>query len=207
MYKIPYGESNFESIRTESYIYVDKTHFIEEIEKTKKLIHLRPRRFGKSLFLSMLDSYYDVARADKYDKLFQGLYAHEHPTENKNNYYILRFNFSGVENVTKDSLRTGFLSKVEDGVNRFIKSYKFDIKLKESASAAVVLKTLLSDFEALELPHKIYILIDEYDHFTNSILEGVGSEFLGLLKRDGFVRSFYETIKEKSELGIVDRFL
>ena len=206
MYKIPYGESNFESIRTENYLYVDKTHFIEEIERTKKLIHLRPRRFGKSLFLSMLDSYYNVSQADKFDELFQGLYIHEFPTESKNNYYILRFNFSGVENVTKDSLKSGFLDKVTSGAQRFIDSYQLDIKLSDSSSPATVLGSLLRGFEKLNLPQKIYILIDEYDHFTNSILEGDGEEFLELLNRGGFVRSFYEIIKEKSELGIIDRF-
>jgi len=205
MYKIPYGESNFEKIRKENFLYVDKTHFIKNIEITGKLIHLRPRRFGKSLFLSMLDSYYDVAQADKFDELFQGLYIHEHPTENKNNYYMLRFNFSGVENVTRDSLKTGFLNKVKSGVTRFINKYKLDIKLVESDQAAEVLISLINGFEKLELPHKIYILIDEYDHFTNSILEGDGGEFLALLKRGGFVRSFYEIIKEKSEIGTVDR--
>ena len=206
MYKIPYGESNFESIRTENYLYVDKTHFIKEIERTKKLIHLRPRRFGKSLFLSMLDSYYDVAGVEKFDELFQGLYIHKNPTKSKNNYYILRFNFSGVENVTKDCLRTGFLDVVKDGVNDFINRYDFDFKASDSNSPASVLSCLLTNFSALKLSHKIYILIDEYDYFTNSILEGDGGEFLALLKWGGFVRSFYEVIKEKSELGIVDRF-
>jgi len=206
MYKIPYGESNFELIRIENYLYVDKTKFINEIEKTKKIIHLRPRRFGKSLFLSTLDSYYDVAQADKFDKLFQGLYVHEFPTENKNNYYMLRFNFSGIENVNKDSLKTGFLNKVKSGATRFINKYKLDIKLEESNQAADILTSLINGFEKLELSHKIYILIDEYDHFTNSVLEGDGEEFLKLLKRGGFVRSFYEIIKEKSELGTIDRF-
>jgi len=205
MYKIPYGESNFEKIRRENFLYVDKTHFIEKIETTSKLIHLRPRRFGKSLFLSMLESYYDVVHADKFDELFRGLYIHEHPTMDRSNYYVLRFNFSGVENITRESLKAGFLAKVEDGVKRFIGRYKLNIKMSESTSAATVLKSFFSDFEMLDLPHKIYILIDEYDHFTNSILEGDGQEFLELLRRGGFVRSFYEVIKEKSEHGIVDR--
>ena len=206
MYKIPYGESNFEKIRTNNFIYVDKTNFIEKIEVTSKLIHLRPRRFGKSLFLSMLESYYDVAQADKFDELFQGLYIHEHPTENKNNYYVLRFNFSGIENVTKDSLKTGFLDVVKDGIEDFINRYEFDFEVSESNAPASVLRSVFSHFAALKLPHKIYILIDEYDHFTNSVLEGDGDEFLRLLKRGGFVRSFYEVIKERSERGIVDRF-
>ena len=205
MLKIPYGVSNFEKIRTHNLLYVDKTHFIEEVEKTYNLLHLRPRRFGKSLFLSMMDCYYDVEMADRFDELFSGLHIHKFPTENKNNYYILRFNFSGVENAD-DDLKGGFVRKVKEGAEAFIQRYDFNIQLKESNSAAGILGSLLNDFATLKLPNKIYILIDEYDHFTNSVLSGDGEEFLEILRRGGFVRSFYEAIKEKTELGIVERF-
>jgi len=205
MFKIPYGESHFETLRLQGYVYIDKTRFIEEVEKTKRLIHLRPRRFGKSLFLSMLDSYYDVNSADKFDELFKGLYIHENPTENKNNYYILRFNFSGIQNTEKSDLEDGFLNKVKAGIKSFSDRYDLDIRPKESNSAGGVLGALLNDFQMLKKPQKIYILIDEYDHFTNSVLGGDGGDFLALLERGGFVRSFYEIIKEKAELGIVER--
>ena len=206
MLKIPYGESNFASIREQGYLYVDKTHFIEKVERSKRLIHLRPRRFGKSLFLSMLDSYYDVAMAPQFDELFEGLYVHGHPTGSQNSYYMLRFNFSGVQNTAMSNLEQGFLERVKDGVKRFIGRYNLDIKLEESASAASLLSSLISSFEGLGHPEKIYILIDEYDHFTNSVLNGDGAEFLDVLRRGGFVHSFYEVIKEKAELGVVDRF-
>ena len=206
MLKIPYGISNFETIRTQNYLYVDKTHFIEEVEKTHNLLHLRPRRFGKSLFLSMIDCYYDVDRAHRFDELFSGLYVYEFPTKNRNNYYMLRFNFSGVQNVYKDDLMNGFVNKVRSGAQNFINKYNFDIELIESNSATDILVSLLDGFASLNLPNKIYMLIDEYDHFTNSVLSGDGKEFLAVLRRGGFVRSFYEVIKEKSELGIVERF-
>ena len=205
MRKIPYGVSSFPLIRREDYLYVDKTHFIKEVEKTKTLIHLRPRRFGKSLFLSMLDSYYDIAKADKFDDLFTGLNIHKNPTKNRNNYYMLRFNFSGVQNVREGDLEQGFFNKVKDGVTRFINKYKLDIELEKSDQAADLLASLVKGFEKLGLSHKIYILIDEYDHFTNSVLAGDGQEFLALLRRGGFVRSFYEVIKENAELEIIER--
>jgi len=205
MRKIPYGVSSFPLIRREDYLYVDKTHFIKEVEKTKTLIHLRPRRFGKSLFLSMLDSYYDLANVDKFDDLFCGLYIHKNPTKNQNNYYMLRLNFSGIQNVREDDLEIGFLDKVKDGVGRFIDRYNLNIQIEESPHAATVLRSLLKQFKKLELAHKIYILIDEYDHFTNAVLSGDGEEFLTLLKRGGFVRSFYEVIKENAELEVVER--
>jgi len=205
MLKIPYGVSNFEQIRTNNFLYVDKTHFIEKIETIGYLMHLRPRRFGKSLFLSMLDRYYDIHSADQFDDLFKGLYIHENPTKYRNSYYILRFNFSGIENTGSDDLKKGFTRKVREGAQTFISRYELDIKLTESTSAADILGSLLNAFTHLKLPNKIYILIDEYDHFTNALLSGDGEDFLSILRRGGFVRSFYEVIKECSESGVVER--
>jgi len=207
MVNIPYGISNFERIRNkeEPYVYVDKTHFLRSLEHTAYLMHLRPRRFGKSLFISMMDCYYDVALAHKFDELFTGLAIHKQPTANKNNYYILRFNFSGIENSEIDGLKTGFLRRTYLDAKRFIDRYELDIKLGDKTSPAGVLDDLLTGFEKLKLPHKIYMLIDEYDHFTNSILYGDGDAFLSVLKRGGYVRSFYEIIKERTERGVVER--
>jgi len=205
MLRIPYGVSNFERIRTKNFLYVDKSHFIEKIETISCLVHLRPRRFGKSLFLSMLDRYYDVKSTESFDKLFTGLYIHEFPTNYRNSYYMLRFNFSGIQNTKMEGLEEGFVRKVKDGAQQFINRYKFDIKLSEEKSAADILSYLLTSFDSLELSNKIYILIDEYDHFTNSLLSGDGEDFLSILRRGGFVRSFYEVIKERTEGGIVER--
>jgi len=205
--KIPYGISNFEKIRTENYLYVDKTRFIEEVEKMSVLIHLRPRRFGKSLFLSMLESYYDVAQADRFDQLFKGLYIHEHPTGKHHQYYVLRFNFSSINAMKEGDLEGGFLRKVQVGAQDFIDRYDLNIKFDEKETEpAGVLDRLLTAFRGLKLAHKVYILIDEYDHFTNTLLAGDGQAFLDPLAPGGYVRSFYEVIKEKAELGIVDRF-
>ena len=204
---IPYGVSSFEKIREDNYLYVDKTRFIEEIEKTSILIHLRPRRFGKSLFLSMLECYYDVAKSDQFEDLFKGLYIHKYPTENRHQYYMLRFNFSGVQSENEGNLARGFLKKVNEGAQKFITRYGLDIKLDENeTSPAGVLGTLLTSFYGLKLGHKVYILIDEYDHFTNALLRGEGHEFLELLQQGGIVRTFYEVVKEHTEYNVVDRF-
>lgn len=205
MLKIPYGESNFESIRKDGFIYVDKTHFIEQLESIRRLIHLRPRRFGKSLFISMLEAYYDVAQADKFETLFKGLYIYDKPTPDKNNYYILRLNFSGIQNMREGDIEEGFNGKVFDGCNSFIKKYQMKIDINEKDRAATTLKKTLSGVKHLECPHKVYILIDEYDHFTNALLTGDGIDFLTILQRGGFVRAFYEIIKEQSEIGTVER--
>src|SRR5262249_22762003 len=96
--KIPYGVSNFTQIRTEGYFYVDKTPFLPVLEDLgpRCLLFLRPRRMGKSLFLSMLEHYYDVGRAEEFDVLFRGLWIHEHPTRERNKYLVLPLDFSQV---------------------------------------------------------------------------------------------------------------
>jgi len=205
MGKIPYGISNFERIRTDGFLYVDKTAFIPLLEMTDKLIHLRPRRFGKSLFVSMLESYYDVGQADKFDTLFNGLYISQHPTVAKNSYYILRFNFSGIQTTSYETIMEGFLEKVKEGARAFINRYNLEFTLADSASPAIILSSLLGDFRSLNRLNKIYVLIDEYDHFTNAVLNQGLTGFMDLVQRGGLVRSFYEIIKEQSELGIVER--
>lgn len=205
MLKIPYGESNFAMIRNENYLYIDKTHYIRRLEPVKKLIHLRPRRFGKSLFISMLESYYDVAQEKKFDTLFKDLHIHNNPTEYKNSYYILRLNFSGIQNTEKFGIEDGFVDVVYNACQKFVNKYDFNINLDKMDSAASILRNLMRGFKQLELPHKIYVLIDEYDHFTNTLLTGEGDDFLEMLQKGGFVRSFYEVIKEQSEEGLVDR--
>jgi len=205
--RIPYGIGSFELIRNkdEDYIYIDKTHFIEQLEEMNFLIHLRPRRFGKSLFISMLESYYDVLSGNRFDDLFGGLYIHDHPTINRNNYYVLRFNFSGIATKDFDSIIEGFLEKVRGGVSLFIKKYKLDIQISKSKNPSVILHAFFIEFENLELEHKIYILIDEYDHFTNAVLNFGLDGFMTLIAQGGVVRSFYEVIKERAELYVVER--
>ena len=206
MLKIPYCISNFKQIRQQGFLYVDKTQFIEKLESVYYLLHLRPRRFGKSLFLDMLDNYYDIASRDQFDELFGGLYIHDNPTAYRNNYYILRLDFSGIENDEKEGLKKGFLRRVKNDAEIFISRYQLNIQLDDTSSPVGVLDSLLKGFKALQLKHKIYILIDEYDHFTNAVLSGDGEEFLTVLRRGGFVRSFYEIIKRNTGLGVVERF-
>lgn len=211
MRQIPYGTANFEEIRLNNALYIDKTMYIEKLEMQMdraKTIYLRPRRFGKSLFTSMLTYYYSMDTADKFENLFKGLYIYEHPTQNKNNYYVLNLNFSGMTisegNIVEEGKRE-FCNKVASGIKSFINRYKLDIQTKGD-SAAGILENLIVDFENLNLPHKLYIIIDEYDNFTNAILKGNGQDFLDLVHRNGYVRAFYEVIKQKFEEGVVGRF-
>lgn len=211
MRQIPYGDVNFKKIRTQNLLYVDKTMYIEALEKNpqrEKSIYLRPRRFGKSLFTSMLTYYYSVDEADEFEKLFKGLYIYDNPTENKNNYYVLNFNFSGLtisqNNIIEDG-KNAFYNAVKDSLTDFINKYKLSIEL-EGDSASDILRNLLVKFKNLNLKHKIYIIIDEYDNFTNAMLKGDAQDFLDLVNKNGYVRAFYEVIKMKLEDGIIARF-
>ena len=209
--KIPYGESDYKTLIEENYIYVDKTMYIEKLENYKKAIYVRPRRFGKSLFTSMISYYYDIAHKENFETLFKGKYIYDHPTEKKNAYYVLNFNFSGMDVDFQEGMeyiRNQFYKKVYLACEEFIKKYNLDIQIKENQIASITLLELLSKFKTLKKENKIYIIIDEYDHFTNGMLEGNVSGFLQALGQGGFVRAFYEVIKEYAEgtESVVDRF-
>ena len=206
--KVPYGSSDFKAIRTEGYIYIDKTKYLERLEEQKYVIYVRPRRFGKSLLTSMLTNYYSIDEKEKFETLFKGLYVYENPTPNKNNYYVMNFNFSGIEADVKTDLKEikeRFDNRILFSVNQFIKKYRLDIEIKEKTGANI-LDELLSKFKILEKENKIYIIIDEYDHFTNGMLQGKCNNFMKILGSAGFVRAFYEVIKIYTSDGVVDRF-
>ena len=209
--KIPYGEADYKTLIEENYIYIDKTMYIEKLENHKKAVYVRPRRFGKSLFTSMISYYYDIANKENFETLFKGKYIYDHPTEKKNAYYILKFNFSGMNvsiNKTAEEIEQSFNDNVYISCRTFIQKYKLDIEIERNKVAATTLQDVLSQFQALGKKNKIYIMIDEYDHFTNGMLEGNVSKFVQSLGQGGFVRAFYEIIKMYAEGtdSVVDRF-
>ena len=128
MRKLPNGISNYEQIVKENRIYVDKTKYIEKLEDLSDhtIMFLRPRKFGKTLFTSTLEWYYDINKKDKFDELFKNTYIGKNPTPNRNKYCILRFNFSGVNTDTIESTLKGFREKVDLGINAFVESYGLD---------------------------------------------------------------------------------
>ena len=209
--KVPYGEVDFKAIRTEGYIYIDKTMYIEKLESNKKVIFTRPRRFGKSMLTNMLEYYYCINQSENFEKLFKGLYIYDNPTPNKNKYYILKFNFSGINTAPRETLENierYFNEKVLDALRFFVSKYKLGITFDETRTAAGMLSEVLTKFSELNKENKIYIMIDEYDHFTNGMLRGNAERFLKILGDTGFVRAFYEVIKEKLEISAppIERF-
>ena len=209
MKKLPYGQTDFKKIIEENYYYVDKTKYIEELENTKDvLLYLRPRRFGKTLFTSMISYYYDVNAKDLFDSLFKDTYIHNNPTPNKNKYYIFKLDFSNININTKIddiiTIENKFSNKVRDSIVSFNNRYRFNINTyEELTDSSEVLRKFIQQFESLHLDNKLYVIIDEYDNFTNSILGKSRDLFKDILGQDGFVKNFYSVLKEKRD--IIDR--
>jgi hypothetical protein len=200
---IPYGIADFRDFRIKNLYYVDKTRFIRNIEnKGSFLFFIRPRRFGKSLFLSMLEYYYDIDGKDRFDFLFNGTDIHPNPTKEKNKYLVLSLNFSAVA-PDKSHLEEFFLQHILDSTRYFIDKYEkyLDIDIKEaqkkfesSKGASALMGTFLNYSRGKE--YKLYVIIDEYDNFANTILSDSGEEeYRAITHGEGFLRSFFNVIK------------
>ncbi|HBY20403.1 MAG: hypothetical protein A2Y24_06615 [Clostridiales bacterium GWE2_32_10] len=206
MKKIPYGISDYKTIVEENYIYVDKTRYIEILEESGEpyVVFLRPRRFGKSLFTSVLEYYYDVRYKDEFDELFKDTYISKKSTNKKNSYYVLKFNFSGINTNTKESLLTGFTKNVIDGIKNFEIKYQIKTNYNVSGMPSEIFKEFLTEAKQ-KINGQIYVIIDEYDHFANELLSYQVDTFEETISRTGFVRKWYEVLKIGTENGLVQR--
>ena len=148
MKKLPYGISNYEELITENYYYVDKTEYIEKLEELaeKRIMFLRPRKFGKTLFTSMIEKYYDIQTVEKFELLFKDTYIGKNPTKLKNSYYILKFNFSGIDTTNEESTIRGFKREVASSIKVFIEKYKIDFFVNEEQEAEDILDNLIKAF-------------------------------------------------------------
>ena len=145
MKKLPKGISNYEELICDGYYYVDKTMYIEKLENLfdKRIMFLRPRKFGKTLFTSTLENYYDIAKKDKFEMLFKDTYIGKNPTQLKNSYHILRFNFSGIDTSTSENTIKGFKSKIIASIQYFVERYKLDFFINRNDEAESILYNLL----------------------------------------------------------------
>ena len=201
--QIPYGESNFNDFKEKNLYYVDKTRFIRNIEKKGSYLFLiRPRGFGKSLFMGILEAYYDIHYKDRFDDLFAGSDIQRNPTKEKNSYLILKLNFSMV-NADSSSVEEAFTNYIKDSTYLFLKKYEdlLDIDLKTAneelsikKSAAEVMVTFLRLSRVKD--RRLYVIIDEYDNFANTILSESGEkEFERITHGEGFFRAFFNVLK------------
>lgn len=199
--RIPYEMQNFEDVIKEDCYFVDKTPYIENIEESNKyFFFIRPRRFGKSLTISMLENYYDINKKDQFESLFGKLYIGENPTPERNSYLILHLNFAMIS-AGLDNYKKGLDAHCNNKFNSFCSRYahllppdtKEEMNQKEDAVAQL---GFLCD-KCAEAGLKIYLFIDEYDHFTNQILAHKEHEtrYREQTHGEGYLRHFFDTIK------------
>ncbi|WP_303208188.1 AAA family ATPase [Bacteroides oleiciplenus] len=211
--RLPYGMMNFEDIRLENYYYVDKTAFIPMIEQADRFFFfIRPRRFGKSLTLNLLQHYYDVRAKDKFDTLFGDLYIGQHPTHDRNSYLVLKLNFSGIIG-EQNNYHQGLDAHCQTMFDYFCDIYADYLpqgikeKLDEKDGAVEQLEYLYT--ECQKTNQKIYLFIDEYDHFTNAILSDAGSlhRYTDETHKEGYLRAFFNKVKAGTDSCIKRCFI
>jgi len=199
MKKIPYGVSSFKQLIEKNMYYVDKTKYIEILEnKEEYQFFIRPRRFGKSLFLSMIETYYDINEKDNFEKYFDGLYIQNNKTKLANKFIILKLDFSTVvtsegKNRIINSFDRIVISAVDDCFYNYSEFLGPDKLPREYSDAIGVLEYLIKI--AKRYNQKIMVLIDEYDNFANNIMSKDRDLFIELLNDTGYVRTFYKTLK------------
>ena len=198
--RIPYGWADFRAIRLEKRLYVDKTRFVHALEEERYVFLIRPRRFGKSCWVSLLDNYYDRNRADEFETVFGGTDLGQQPTENRHRYVILRFNFSAFKNAL-ETLEYHFeeycqliiRTTLERNADLFPEAARQHICSSDSANGQ------LNELFVYAGDHHIplYVLIDEYDNFANTILAYHGeAAYQSFTHGGGFYRNFFATLKD-----------
>ncbi|MGE5342933.1 MAG: AAA family ATPase, partial [Candidatus Omnitrophota bacterium] len=196
---IPYGKSDFTEFKKRNLYFVDKTRYIRTIEeKGYFLFFIRPRRFGKSLFLSIMENYYDIALKNQFDDLFSGTDIHKEPTPERNQYMVLKLNFAMIEPAPAN-VEEAFLEYIRDQVIYFITKYqtyldididKVKSRFQSIKSASIIMGALLN--YCLGKEQQLYVIIDEYDNFANTILTSSGHQsYHDVTHGEGFLRSFF----------------
>jgi hypothetical protein len=210
--KFPYGISDFKKIITKGYFYCDRTDKIPLLEASDSQLFIRPRRFGKSLLLSMLENYYDVAKTDEFDEMFGDLAIGKNPTKSRNAYFILRWDFSCVDTTGGiEDLKRSLYNHLNVRIENFIRYYVFagydlpPVNIKYD-DALYSIESLLSSIRTT--PYPIYLLIDEYDNFANTIMMGTQNEkdrYNALVHDEGVLRTLFKTIKSSTSGPMFDR--
>ncbi|VFN05213.1 MAG: Predicted AAA-ATPase [Candidatus Kentron sp. G] len=200
--KFPYGISDFDSLITEQYHYVDRTEHIPLLEEAgKQLLFLRPRRFGKSLLLSMLENYYDLNNAERFEELFGDLAIGRNPTAEHNRYFVLKWDFSEVS-------AAGDAEKIEANLYRYLNTRisAFSKRYRKILPESIPVdhQDALSSFQSLlnvvqETDYSLYLLIDEYDNFANELMMGhrpaEESRYQAILSGEGCMKTLFKNVK------------
>ncbi len=209
--RFPYGLADFRKIREGGYFYVDRTDRIALLEEAgSQLLFLRPRRFGKSLWLSTLENYYDLARADDFQRLFGGLKIGQNPTPRHNRYFVMRWDFSMVDpggdlTTIRRSLFNHVNIRIKDAVARYGDWLDGQVDINPDDGLASF-QSLLSCIA--RTPHPLYLLVDEYDNFANEVmispLRGTG-RYEELVQGEGIIKTLFKVIKGGASGNGIDR--
>ncbi|SMP50691.1 Predicted AAA-ATPase [Desulfonatronum zhilinae] len=209
--KFPYGISNFRDIATNGYFYVDRTDRIPLLEQGKFQLFIRPRRFGKSLLLSTLHNYYDLASAHLFDEMFGPLAIGRNPTPLRNSFFMLQLDFSCVDPTgTVDRIRRALHDHVNVRIESFLKYYQ-DYGVQgvgiDPDNALSSLESLASSAQAAG--HPLFLLIDEYDNFANEVMTSAqrdaGRRYEALVFEEGPLRTLFKAVKSLAGQGLIDR--
>jgi hypothetical protein len=209
MKRIPYGISNFKEVMDKGMYYIDKTKFIEIMElKNEYQFFIRPRRFGKSLFISMLQTYYDMKEKDNFNKYFGEFYIGRNKTKFASSYIILKLSFANViSNQGRERLTESFDNIVAMEVSKCLSKYSDILNEKtlpkEYGAATYALQYLVNQADLKG--QKIMLLIDEYDNFANNIMIRDRRLYEDLLHGDGYIKTFYKGIKEGTADGVISK--
>ena len=201
--QVPYGVADFVTVIEQNLYYVDKTMFIPELEKQpRNLFFIRPRRFGKSIFLSMLYSYYDCAQSHKFQSLFGNLWIGQHPTPLQGKYQVLFLDFSQITG-NIDKLETKFNSYLSINLDAFVRQYSeyYQAEMEEILAQEDFEEKMELIFKAAKAhQYHLYLIIDEYDNFTNVILNERGEKvYHAITHADGFYRDVFKKFKGNFE--------
>ena len=206
---IPYGMADFSAIRREGFLYVDKTRFLRSLENERHVFLLRPRRFGKSCWVSILEHYYDRTRKDNFEALFAGTDIGREPTANRSRYVVLRLNFSAFSKRLA-TLEERFESHCHTHLRGMLEKNAdlFPEKITQRILSPPRLDGRLNELfhHAERLGVHLFVLIDEYDNFANTILAGEGvAAYHAMTHGSGFFRDFFATLKAGTESGNLER--
>lgn len=201
--QVPYGVADFATVIEQNLYYVDKTMFIPELEKQpRNLFFIRPRRFGKSIFLSMLYSYYDCAQSHKFQSLFGNLWIGQHPTPLQGKYQVMFLDFSQITG-NIDKLETKFNSYLSINLDAFVRQYSeyYQAEMEEILAQEDFEEKMELIFKAAKAhQYHLYLIIDEYDNFTNVILNERGEKvYHAITHADGFYRDVFKKFKGNFE--------
>ena len=197
---LPYGISDFRQVRKEGKYFVDKTKYIPVMEETDNFLFLiRPRRFGKSVFLSMLRAYYDINEKDKFQEEFAGLWIADHPTEWRGQFQMMYFDYSrigGDTSVLEENFNSYCGKVVDEFAEYYQQSYPEGFAADVKSQPGFRDKINLVHLKAQRLGYPLYLIIDEYDNFTNTVLNQEGEAvYHALTHANGFYRDIFKLFK------------